>query len=151
MRLERSLFENIIKNTPLISIDLIVKNVNDEVLLGQRLNRPAQGFWFVPGGRIFKDERLDDAFIRITSEELGIKLTRSSARFIGIYEHFYKNNVFNLDYSTHYVVHGYEIFLDEKNLELPVAQHDVYRWMNVNDLLDDPRVHFNTKNYFISR
>lgn len=48
--------------TPLVAIDLIVPNQNGGYLLGHRVNKPAQGFWFVPGGRIRKNERLDDAF-----------------------------------------------------------------------------------------
>ena len=62
---------------PLISIDLLVQNEHGEYLLGLRNNRPAQGYWFVPGGRVLKNETLDGAFKRLTFEELGIELKRS--------------------------------------------------------------------------
>ncbi|KDS03655.1 glycosyl transferase in colanic acid biosynthesis [Salmonella enterica subsp. enterica serovar Heidelberg str. RI-11-014316] len=39
-----------VRATPLISLDFIVENGQGEILLGQRLNRPAQGYWFVAGG-----------------------------------------------------------------------------------------------------
>lgn len=39
-------FSNIIQNTPLISIDLIVTNRANQVLLGKRVNEPAKNFWF---------------------------------------------------------------------------------------------------------
>lgn len=42
--LDRETFKTIVDKTPLISIDLVVKNTAGKVLLGQRLNRPAQGF-----------------------------------------------------------------------------------------------------------
>ncbi|MFC4195069.1 NUDIX domain-containing protein [Novosphingobium lubricantis] len=58
-------FLRVVDATPLIAIDLIVPNEDGGYLLGHRVNRPAQGFWFVPGGRIHKNERLDDAFRRI--------------------------------------------------------------------------------------
>ncbi|HGU2589280.1 TPA: NUDIX domain-containing protein, partial [Escherichia coli] len=47
-------FATIVRSTPLISIDLIVENEFGEILLGKRINRPAQGYWFVPGGRVLK-------------------------------------------------------------------------------------------------
>ncbi|HGY7193620.1 TPA: NUDIX domain-containing protein, partial [Escherichia coli] len=62
MFLDDNAFKNIIRNTPLISIDLIIQNEKDEYLVGKRNNRPARGFWFVPGGRILKDESLDNGF-----------------------------------------------------------------------------------------
>lgn len=65
-------FRTVLASTPLVSIDLVVENSAGEILLGQRLNRPAQGFWFVPGGRIQKSESLDAAFRRLTRGELGL-------------------------------------------------------------------------------
>ncbi len=52
--LNDSLFKTIVANTPLISIDLIIQNSQKKILLGKRINRPAQGYWFVPGGRVRK-------------------------------------------------------------------------------------------------
>ena len=54
----------VIKHTPLVSIDLIVRNGKDQILVGLRTNEPAKGFWFVPGGRILKNERITEAFKR---------------------------------------------------------------------------------------
>ncbi|WP_336209835.1 GDP-mannose mannosyl hydrolase [Enterobacter sp. P82] len=151
MKLERGLFQTVVKNAPLISIDLIIKNSNGKVLLGQRLNRPAQDYWFVPGGRILKDELLDEAFNRIGTEELGVNIYRKSATFLGIYEHFYIDNFSGHDFSTHYIVHGYEIIIDIELLNLPSEQHDRFQWFRIDDLLNDSTVHQFTKNYFIAR
>ena len=60
MFLNKSDFSNVIKNTPMISIDLCVIK-NKSILLGERINPPAKKFYFVPGGRIFKNESLKDA------------------------------------------------------------------------------------------
>jgi len=62
---------NIIDSTPLVSVDLIIENPNKEILLGKRNNRPAQGFWFVPGGRIDKNEEIAGAIKRISTKEIG--------------------------------------------------------------------------------
>ncbi|MFS6801873.1 GDP-mannose mannosyl hydrolase [Edwardsiella tarda] len=148
-RLNSSLFKTIIANTPLVSIDLIVRNQDGKALLGQRLNRPAQGYWFVPGGRIRKDESFTQAFSRLTHEELGIMLTLPDAQFIGAYQHFYSDNAFNADFSTHYVVLAYQLMVNEPIWALPLEQHGRYRWFDVDELLITNNVHQNTKDYFI--
>jgi len=51
MQLQPDIFQAIATHTPLVSIDLIVHDRQRRVLLGWRRNWPAQGCWFVPGGR----------------------------------------------------------------------------------------------------
>ncbi len=51
MFLRQEDFAAVVRATPLISLDFIVEN-GREILLGQRLNRPAQGYWFVPGAGV---------------------------------------------------------------------------------------------------
>jgi colanic acid biosynthesis protein WcaH len=41
----------IIGGTPLVSIDLVIRNSKGEVLLGKRVNRPAQGNLVRPRGQ----------------------------------------------------------------------------------------------------
>ncbi|HHS93703.1 MAG TPA: GDP-mannose mannosyl hydrolase [Campylobacterales bacterium] len=147
MYLNSHLFSSIIEHTPLISIDLIIKNLKGEILLGKRVNAPAKGAWFVPGGRIYKDEKLQDAFLRITQEELGVQFSLSSSDFLGVYEHMYEENVFNNDFSTHYVVLGFELEL-EKELKLNTLQHDNYQWLTIDALFEHQDVHDNVKDYF---
>jgi len=77
----------IIQHTPLIAIDLIIKNKNGEVLLGLRKNQPAKDFWFTPGGRIRKNELITQAFSRIIYDELGIIAQIDIANFIRVFEH----------------------------------------------------------------
>ncbi len=107
--LEPNIFTTVISSTPLALIDLVVINERNQVLLGKRLNRPAKGFWFVPGGRIYKNERIDEAFLRITKAELGLELPISRATLIGPFTHLYDEFVFGEATSTHYVALGYQI------------------------------------------
>ena len=81
--LDRESFLEVVRLTPLISIDLVVRDPRGCLLLGLRNNRPAKDCWFVPGGRICKDERLDEAFRRIAHEELGLALERSAGVPLG--------------------------------------------------------------------
>ncbi|MGA1933814.1 GDP-mannose mannosyl hydrolase [Arcobacter sp. YIC-464] len=148
MFLEKDIFSSIIENTPLISIDLIVKNSKDEILLGQRLNKPAKGSWFVPGGRIYKDEPIEKAFKRLTLGELGKEFNINKASFKGIYQHFYNDNVFNDKFSTHYIALGFELEIKEK-LSLDRIQHEKQRWFNIQELLESQEVYDYVKDYFI--
>lgn len=143
-------FKQVVKNAPLISIDLIIKNNAGQVLLGKRNNRPAQGYWFVPGGRIVKDETFHNAFSRLTQIEIGKAYSLSNATFLGPYEHLYSDNVSGEDFTTHYVVLAYLITFNGDLSDLPEEQHNDYRWWDVKTLLASNNVHNNTKAYFLS-
>jgi colanic acid biosynthesis protein WcaH len=61
MLINKQQFLEVISRTPLVSIDLVIRDSKNRILLGRRVNEPARGKWFVPGSRILKDESLDDA------------------------------------------------------------------------------------------
>lgn len=147
MFLEKDLFSSIIKNTPLISIDLVVKNSEYKILLGKRVNKPAVGSWFVPGGRIYKDETIEKAFQRITKDEIGKEFSVEEAKFKGLYQHFYDDNVFNDNFSTHYIVLGFELVINEE-LSLGTIQHEKYKWFDEKELLESEDVYSYVKDYF---
>ena len=146
--LPADVFKQIIDTTPLVSIDLVVRDTAGKVLLGKRNNRPAQGFWFVPGGRILKNERLADAFKRLTLDELGCEYNMAQATHLGLYEHFYDDSIFT-DVSTHYVVNAFEVVVAAADLDLPDEQHNDHRWIDEQELLQDEAVHLHTKWYFM--
>lgn len=126
----------------------IVENGQGEILLGQRLNRPAQGYWFVPGGRVCKDETLETAFARLTQAELGVRLPLAAGTFYGVWQHFYDDNFSGEDFSTHYIVLGFRLRVAESDLRLPDTQHGSYRWLTPEQLLASDNVHENSRAYF---
>lgn len=147
MFLDNDTFRTVIDSTPLVALDLIIQSKDDLVLLGKRNNRPAKDYWFVPGGRILKNESLAAAFARLTKNELGQVFSISSSTLIGAYDHFYGDSVFGETPSTHYVVIAYRLE-SRQLLNLPKAQHSDYCWLTVDELLVHPDVHPNTKAYF---
>lgn len=146
----------VVERTPLVSIDLIVTNARNEVLLGWRNNKPAQHCWFVPGGVVRKGETLQQAFERLVRDELGVSTqSRSKALLGGVYEHHYTDNFAGLPgVATHYVVLAHRLNAEQHlpglgGLDhLPKAQHNDYVWMPVDELLNNPQVHTHTKAYF---
>jgi len=142
-------FENVVRLTPLVAIDVIARVSDGRVLLGRRTNEPAKNVFFVPGSRITKNETLAAAFRRITREELGVALNIEAARFRGAYEHMYATNRFEKEgFGTHYITLAYEIEVSLDAAALPKDQHGEYVWLSPAQLLQSPEVHENTKAYF---
>lgn len=79
---------------------------------------------------------------------MGEEYSLKQAQFLGTYQHFYKDNFSEDDFSTHYVVLGYELELDIELSSLPDEQHNQYQWWEVESLLESEQVHINTKAYF---
>ena len=141
-------FSTIVRFAPLVSIDLIIRDPRRKVLVGIRNNEPAKNFYFVPGGRIRKDETLEAAFARILAAETGCSLDFKQARFVGVYQHMYPNNPFgHPGYGTHYVVLAYELNLSHRPAIALDSQHRTAVWMDEAQLRAAPNVHRYTKAY----
>ncbi|MGV1098241.1 GDP-mannose mannosyl hydrolase [Thiovibrio sp. JS02] len=142
-------FLTIIDQTPLVSVDLVIKNPQGEVLLGLRRNRPARDSWFVPGGRIKKNERIAAAIQRISLAEVGSDLSGRNPKLLGAFEHLYEDNYFNAPgITTHYVVLAFLITLADNLTAAPDPQHLTLQWWSVAALRQSPLVHHYTKAYF---
>lgn len=153
--LDDKTFTCIVDVTPLVSVDLVVVRREKEVLLGMRNNRPAQGFWFVPGGRIFKNETIRSALIRVSEKELGLGTALITGEldpgFLGTFEHFY-NDCFagDIGVSTHYVVLGHILKVpDGMVISAGDEQHAELRWWPIAEALESPHVHQFSKDYFL--
>ena len=148
-RLNAQDFAQIVRNTPLVSIDLILRDPEARVLLGFRNNEPAKGVYFVPGGVIRKNESITSAISRVLKAETGLDAPFSDARLLGAYEHFYQTNRFDdPGYGTHYVVLAYELQLSNHPAIQLDDQHHEATWMTPAEVLASPLVHENTKAYF---
>jgi len=150
-RLPAADFDSVVRLTPLVAIDLIVRSPEGRVLVGRRTNEPAKGRFFVPGGRVTKNETLAAAFRRISLAELGVEKKIEDARFVGVYEHFYATNNHEVaGFGTHYVVLAYELTSTAQDLLLPDDQHGEFAWLTEAELLRSPEVHENAKAYCVS-
>jgi colanic acid biosynthesis protein WcaH len=142
-------FTFVVRRTPLVSFDIIIKDPAGNVLVGLRTNEPAKGKYFVPGGIIRKNETLADAFARITKAEIGVEASFSNAKLVGVYEHIYDTNTpGEPGYGTHYIVLAHELNLIERPRIAGDAQHSDFRWMSPLEIASSPDVHPNTQAYF---
>lgn len=141
-------FRKVIASTPLISIDLIIRDLSGLVLLGERSNSPARGYWFVPGGRIYKNETISEALNRISLSEVGIHINVEDCQLKGVFEHFYEDGFYGEFDSTHYVVLGFETTISPEMLSAPLQQHSAYKWFCELEIAKSCGVHQFTKQYF---
>ena len=146
-QLPRQQFLEIVANAPLVSIDLVLRSAEGKILMGLRKSQPAQGCWFVPGGRIMKGETLDAAFTRICVKELAMDVVLGCARPLGVFKHFYDTNFAEQPgITTHYVVLAYELELSPDLDQLPTVQHSAFRWIGENEQVG--AVHPHARAYF---
>jgi len=139
----------VIDKAPLASLDLVCFNRNNKILLGMRNNKPAQNYWFVPGGRILKNEALGIAFERIAFKELDIKAEIGDTKLMGVFDHFYEDNVFGKEgIDTHYISIAFELSLDCDQELSHDNQHKNMKWFTLEELLQSDSVHKNTKKFF---
>ena len=85
-----SLYKKIIRVMPIPCVDAVIIK-GDNFLLGKRTNKPARGQWFVIGGRIFIDEKLEEAIFRHIKKETGVKKIKIR-KVLGTKEVVFKNS-----------------------------------------------------------
>lgn len=142
--LDPQTFRSAVQAVPLVSVDWVLTNPAGQLLLGLRLNAPAQGSWFTPGGRVRKGEPLSTAQLRVAMDELGLPagLARAlvqRARAMGAWDHFYPDAAFSPTVPTHYVNLPYAAGLSASEvqaLRLPVGeQHGHWQWLPPGEAL----------------
>lgn len=147
-------FQQAVAALPLVSVDWVLTNPAGELLVGQRLNAPARGTWFTPGGRIRKGEPLVAALRRVAAEELGLADEPAGALAqrgepMGAWDHFYPDAAFSPTVPTHYVNLPYTARLSQAEvnaLSLPVGeQHGHWQWLPLAQAADT--VHEHVKPY----
>ena len=82
-RAPRKLFDMFSSYFPYSTVDVVIRN-SDSFILTKRIIPPYKNKWNLPGGVVFKTEKLVAAAKRVAKEELG--LTVKIERFLGVYE-----------------------------------------------------------------
>lgn len=116
-------WRTIVANVPIVSVDLVIRR-DGGIVLGRRSNEPAEGYWFVPGGRVRKKETRREAVHRIARDELGIAV--EVVESVGAFEHIYDASELDGIDSKHYLANGYVVDVVDGE-PVPDDQHDAFR------------------------
>ena len=145
--LDTKIFKTVTENTPLVSIDLCFV-CDGQVLLGKRTNEPLKSEWFTPGGRMHKNEKWQDAPLRIADVELGLSgIAAEDFSLMGMWDHFYNNSAVDQNTSTHYVnLPHYAEFQSRPEITLD-DQHGEFDWFDLSVVTNDEKFHPYMRNY----
>ena len=145
--LEPNIFKSVVKNTPLVSIDLCLI-YDGKMLLGKRANEPLRGKWFTPGGRILKNEPWLECMRRVAYAELGLVVEDlSSFTLMGVWDHFYENSVMDENISTHYVNLPHYCIFERRPILFKDQQHTEFQWFDMTEIAGENGFHDHMKNY----
>jgi colanic acid biosynthesis protein WcaH len=140
--------------TQIVSVDLLVRNDEGKILLGKRKNSPAKGYYFVPGGRVYKNETIKEGAKRMVTWELGIYDPNIKLRPRCVSEHLYEDNFAEAKdkdgkiIPTHYVCFAFDLDLDSFDMCTFELQHDDFVWLTCEEILSRSDVHEYVKLYY---
>lgn len=125
-------FKELLNISPICTVDVLFFNSDKtKTLLFKRTNEPLRGEYFSVGGRLFKNERLEDCAVRKSLEEIGVTIDKEKLVYGGAVEELNPNSIFEgvsyhaLDSFYGYVLNNEELRLDN--------QHSDNKWFSVSD------------------
>ena len=135
-RISEEKYKEIVELMPICCIDIVIIN-NDKMLLVKRKNEPEKGKLWFPGGRLYKNEKLKDAALRIAKEEVG--LTVNIQKMIGAYDYMSdKTNLEGIKTGTHTPIITFLTKLNEnQEVELD-SNHSDFNWVDSIEENFDP-------------
>ncbi len=107
------------ESMPIFCVDIVLKTSKGGFLLVKRSNEPAKGQWWLPGGRLLRDETIGGAARRKIKEEIGLNV-QSFKRMNKCYELIFNESPFSHGGGTHTIstcVSAEVSGLDKSNLD----------------------------------
>ena len=122
--IDDSLYNKIIDVLPILCVDGFIVD-DDKILLLKRNNYPAINEWWVPGGRVVKNELLCDSIIRKVKEETGLDVEILNQ--IGITETIFE--------TKHTVNVCFSLRVKSDNINITInSEHSEYKWFKMDSL-----------------
>jgi colanic acid biosynthesis protein WcaH len=125
MKLSYEDYKKFLSSMPIVCVDCLVVNDNGEYLLVKRKNEPLKGEYWVPGGRLQKNERLADAVRRKMREEIGVDV--DIIENVGFFEEFFDKTEQNAEGGVHSISVVYRVKPKSYDIKLD-DQSDDWGW-----------------------
>ena len=138
------IYRTIVGTMPILCVDCVIVNKKGQYLLVKRQNPTLKSEWWVPGGRVYKGEKLGCAIRRKVKEALGIKLKNVVP--LGYYEDEFEENPLNVESGLHSL--GIVFQAEPKSLDIKLdGQIDEWKFFDklpnrliINPFIQDPSV-----------
>jgi len=128
-------YKRILELMPICCVDLIIYQDN-KILLIKRKDEPCKGEWWIPGGRILKNESVEGAVVRKAKEETGIDI--EIVKLATYYEFFSENSAFGkIENKCHTISLVFLVKVKNKNQKVNLDKTSCdFKWVNParNDL-----------------
>ncbi|MBI2573104.1 NUDIX domain-containing protein [Candidatus Woesearchaeota archaeon] len=124
-----TLYTQILEHMPIPAVDFVLVH-NNKVLLALRKDEPAKGQWWIPGGRVQKNETLETAVKRKALQEVGIEV--EIVRKINCYEVFFDTAPFpDVKTGVHYLSVCFLVKPKDKNVVISLDKtQEKHKWVN---------------------
>lgn len=130
-------YRSFLSKMPLLCVDAIVLNEENKILLLLRKDEPKKNQWWIPGGRVYKKERLSTAIKRKLHEEVGINKVKNLEE-IGIYELFSPERLFsNIESGGHVVGIIFKAEIKSSQKIRVDEHHSNHKWADYEELSAD--------------
>ena len=125
-------YRELLDITPVCTVDVLFFNKDKtKTLLFKRTNEPLKGVYFSIGGRLLKNEKIEDCAVRQALREVGLHINKNELTFGGTQEELHPVSIFT-DVSYHAVDIFYGYVLDNETITLD-SQHNDHQWFSVSD------------------
>ncbi len=128
--INQNLYNEILSNIPIICVDGVLVNSLGEILFLKRDNEPEKGNWWFPGGRLLKNERMEDAIVRKVKEETNLDVKVDG--YLGVTETMFDTGPFGIP--VHTVNYTYRLSLMSNDVKIDSLHSDFIWTSNIEGL-----------------
>lgn len=130
-QINQNLYNEILTNMPIVCVDGILIDDDGKILFLKRDNEPEKGNWWFPGGRLLKNEKLEDAIVRKFKEETNLDVIVDEC--LGFTETIFTTGPFNIP--VHTINITFKLSSSDKNIKIDNLHSD-FIWTNDIDSLN---------------
>jgi mutator protein MutT len=125
-RIPERLYNKIVSVMPITSVEAIIRDKENRILVLKRNNVPVKGEWWFPGGRVRKGETLNEALIREVKEETGLEIEVKN--LVGVYTRLFPER--------HDISIVFLCFAKAGNLRLN-QEHSDAKFLNIKEAMQE--------------